>query len=48
MVCLAVIVAISVPIALYSAKKEQRHQYPTRNIPSQIWCKNFPPKPEEL
>ena len=26
----------------YSARNEQHHNYPTRPIPSQRWCKNFP------
>ena len=30
----------------YSARNEQHHNYPTRPIWSQLWCKNFPPPPE--
>lgn len=30
-----------------SAAREVHHQYPTRPIPSQLWCKNFPEKNEK-
>ncbi|KAK9844166.1 hypothetical protein WJX81_006677 [Elliptochloris bilobata] len=43
----AAMFAIAVPVFFLSASREQRHQYPVRPIPSQRWCKNFPPPPSE-
>ncbi|CAI5468662.1 unnamed protein product [Closterium sp. Yama58-4] len=39
---LAGIFAVCVPIALTSARLEQRPIAPSRAIPSQMWCSNFP------
>uniref|UniRef100_A0A7N0SZS0 Transmembrane protein n=1 Tax=Kalanchoe fedtschenkoi TaxID=63787 RepID=A0A7N0SZS0_KALFE len=30
-----------IPVAMLSAKLEQRPHMPVRPIPSQLWCKNF-------
>ncbi len=42
-IAFAAMFAIAVPVFLHSAKLEQHHQAPVRPIPSQRWCKNFPP-----
>ncbi|CAI5965627.1 unnamed protein product [Closterium sp. NIES-64] len=39
---LAGIFVVCVPIALTSARLEQRPIAPSRAIPSQMWCSNFP------
>ncbi len=42
-IAFAAMFAIAVPVFMHSAKIEQHHQAPVRPIPSQRWCKNFPP-----
>lgn len=45
-VAFAVMFAIAVPVFFHSAKIEVHHQAPARPVPSQRWCKNFPPEEE--
>ena len=37
----------AVQVFLKSAQLEVHHTYPSRPIPSQRWCKNFPKPPQE-
>ncbi|GJP55837.1 hypothetical protein CLOM_g14861 [Closterium sp. NIES-68] len=45
---LAGIFAVCVPIALTSARLEQRPIAPSRAIPSQMWCANFPSEEKQV
>ncbi|KAI5652713.1 hypothetical protein M9H77_29900 [Catharanthus roseus] len=46
-IAMAGIFLLCIPIAMVSAKLEQRPQMPVRPIPSQLWCKNFGKKEYE-